>query len=122
MADKVIVGCKLPHGIALPALKQMPEEFTPPTLNGAYTHPSFDERVGSLQSIAFGKTEVDADYWAAFTEQYKDWPPLKKGLIFAAQKAADVKAQAKDAEAIPTGLAGADPDAKGSGVQKADIK
>lgn len=122
MADKIKVGCKFPHGIKLPAVEKMPEGFVPPTLNGAYTHPSFQPHIGKLESIAFGTTLVDADYWQAFVEEYADWPPLKKGFIWAAEKPADFKEKAKEAGEIKTVLAGADPNAKGSGVEKAVIK
>lgn len=122
MPGTITVGCKMPNGIKLPAMPGSPDGFDPPVLNGAYTNPSFDERVGMLDSIAYGKTEVDADYWAAFSERFKNWPPLKRGIIFAASKPADMKAKAKDAEAVKTGLEGADVNAKGSGVQKAVLK
>lgn len=122
MAGIIKVGCKLPAGIQLPALKGMQEGFAPPVLNGSYTHPSFDARSGIRDSLAFGTTDVDADYWAAFVKAFPTWPPLKRGMVFAFEKAADLKAKAKELEGEKTGFEGADPDAKGSGVKRANIK
>ena len=122
MSETITVCCKLPAGIHLPAVAKMPEDFVPPVLRGAYTHPSFNKYTGARDSIAFGKTEVDADYWKAFTEQYANWAPLKRGMIFSAEKPADVKAKAREAEGKKTGFEGADVTAKGTGVQKAVLK
>ena len=120
--NTVTVACKYPNGLALPAVAGMPEGFVPPVLKGAYTHPSFQPTQGMLHSIAFGSTEVDADYWEAFKQQFSGWAPLKKGLIFASAKKAELNAEVKDKEDVTAGLAGADPTAKGSGVEKAKLK
>lgn len=122
MAGIIKVGCKLPAGVQLPALPNMPAGFSPPVLNGSYSHPSFDQRSGLRDSLAFGTTDVDADYWEAFVKACPTWEPLKRGMVFAFEKASDLKAKAKEMENVKTGFEGADPEAKGSGVKKAVIK
>lgn len=122
MSETVLVGCKYPNGFVLPPLKDSPEGFEGYELAGAYTHRSFNPAHGMLHSIAFGSTPVPKDYWDKFVVEYKGLAALKKGLLFAQENKAELKAEAKDKESLTPGLSGADPEAKGSGVQRAKLK
>lgn len=116
MAGTVVVACKLPHGIKIPASKKNPEI----TLAGAYTHQSFREDKGLIAPGAFGLTTVDADAWNAASEVYADWKPIKSGLIFAQKNAASVKAEAKEKTDEKTGLEQVEQPSGKDGVKVVD--
>lgn len=116
MADKVVVACKLPHGVVIPATDKTPEV----TLAGAYTHRSFQMDRGIIAPIAYGTTEVDADVWEGVKKHYADWKPIKAGVIFAQAKAADLKAEAKEKAGLSTGIEQAPQPEGKDGVRAVD--
>lgn len=100
----VTVACKLPNGVILdiPGAPSV-------TLNGA-NHP---------EAIAgHGLTEVDAEFWAAWTKLYPDFQPLKKELIFAQGGERSAISKAKERKGEKSGLEGLDPDKPGKGLER----
>jgi hypothetical protein len=104
MADKVIIGCKLPNGIILEAgdKKQVVKGLNSIVIIGA-THAT---------------TEVDAEFYAAWLEEHKDFPAVKSGALFVARTIDAVKEIAKDREEDKTGFEPMSQDALG--VKSAD--
>ncbi|MBV1833072.1 hypothetical protein [Novacetimonas pomaceti] len=108
MADKILIGCRLPHGLTLPPMKEGAE---PVTLKGAYSHPSFNAASGHIAPWAYGKTMADADLWAEFKKQYGDkFKPLSSGAIFEVKKPADAEKMAIERQDERTGLERISPD------------
>jgi hypothetical protein len=106
MADKIVIGCRLPNGLTL-------------------THPTTKQKVtlaGFHSSKIIGAdhmtTEVDADFWAAWKTAYPDYVPLKSGAIFAASNVTQALGKAKDLLKEKTGFEPLAQDA--AGVKKAD--
>jgi len=93
MADKIIVGCKLPHGIIL----HHPD-------NQAKTV----ELAGKNKALIIGSdhatTEVDADFWDQWISAHKDFAPVKSGAIFAAKNPASAASMAKEFKDRKTGF------------------
>ena len=111
----MIVGCKLPHGLAINHLG------IDIVLNGSNF--GYDDenpwRNGHSQDSAnlvsgVGLTTLEGDK----AEAFKDWfeiskkgeGPARAGLIFMAEKQADAEKEARSLEAEKTGLDGIDPD------------
>lgn len=108
---KVIVGCKLPHGIILenpldPAHKV--------ELNGL----NKIEIIGADHAT----TEVDGEFWNLWETSNPDFAALKSGAIFVAKTVADAKAIAKEFKGEKTGFDKLVPDAKENGVKTEDGK
>lgn len=100
---QVTVACKLPHGLII----QIPGA-APVRLNGANS----SNVIGG-----HGLTEgVDKEFFDKWASIYKDFKPLKLGLIFAQEKAASAQAQAKEQAANKTGFEGLDPQNPTPGV------
>lgn len=102
MAEQVTVGCKLPHGLIIGiGDKQV-------ALNGANS----SEIIGG-----YGLTKVDKDLATAWFDAYKDYDPVKAGLIFVQGKEADAKAQAKEQAGVKTGTEKLDPKKPAPGIE-----
>ena len=100
----VTVACKLPNGLVL----DIPGAKAPVVLNGA-NHP---------EAIAgHGLTEVDADFWAAWTKLYSDFQPLTKEMIFAQGSERSAAAKAKERKDEKSGLEGLDPEKPAAGIK-----
>lgn len=123
--NTVTVICRMPSGLALDlyddadlkarAASAAPV-MTPPTpkatvrLHGARRDPRYHPKENVMLGMG-GRTEVDADFWEAWTKQNANFQPLKSGLIFAAAKEADAVAELADRGQSRTGLEGLDPKA-----------
>lgn len=105
MTATVIVMCKLPTGLALDL---EPDNSRKIVLNGA-NHP--DAVNGA------GLTQVPADFWEAWSTKFKGYEPLTTGKIWAADKEADAKAQAKELKDEKTGFEGLNADAPMPGLE-----
>lgn len=105
----VTVACKLPNGLML----DIPGAKAPVVLNGAI-HP--DAIAGH------GLTEVDADFWAAWTKLYADFQPLKKEMIFAQGSERSAVAKAKERKEEKSGLEGLDPEKPAPGIKPEDYE
>lgn len=101
---KVTVACKLPNGVIM----DIPGAKEPVVLNGA-NHP--DAIAGH------GLTEVDADFWEAWSKLYADFQPLKKEMIFAQGSERSATSKAKERKDEKSGLEGLDPDKPAPGVE-----
>ncbi|HDL8567144.1 TPA: hypothetical protein ACMY33_001248 [Yersinia enterocolitica] len=103
MAETVIVGCKLPHGLNINI------DGKSVVLNGS-----------NSCSIAggYGLTEgVDKDLFDRFLSVYADAPYVKNQLVFAQGKHSSATAQANEQKDIQTGLEGLNPDKPAPGIE-----
>lgn len=104
-SSPVTVGCKLPNGLVLRVGE------TKLVLNGA----------NSTRVIGgYGLTSVPSDMWDAWVKSYADSPFIKKNLVFAQTSASKAEGQAKEQEAVKSGLEPLDPNKPAPGIQKAD--
>lgn len=106
---KVIVGCKLPHGIVLENPLDPAQKVT---LNGL----NKIEIIGATHAT----TEVDAEFWDLWEKSNPDFAALKSGAIFVAKTAAEAKSIAKEYAKEKTGFDKLIPDAKENGVKTED--
>ena len=93
--DTVTIGCKMPHGLIL--------DMTEPGKPSA----KFVVRGNNSARLigGFGITEgVPRDFWNAWLSRNKEMVFVKKGLIFAYGKSADVEAKATEKAAMPHGF------------------
>ena len=97
----ITIGCRLPHGVVLPALTEGGETFT---LAGTYSHKSFNSKSGLIAPWAFGKTTIPADYWSEFKKKFHDWTPLKKGVIYEIKNPKDAEKMAIELQDEKTGV------------------
>ena len=103
MAQQLTVGCKLPQGLHLDhAGKRV-------TLNGTNS----TEIIGG-----HGLTLVDKEFFDAWYDAHRDYAPVKQGLIFAHDKEASVKAEAREKASHKSGFEGINPDKPGHGVER----
>lgn len=112
MAKMIVVGCKLPHGITL---EHPADPKKTVTLNGV--------NKAVIVGADYATTEVDEEFWAAWSEANKEFPAVKSGAIFAARSNSDVQAIGKENADRKTGMEpmrtdGKDP--RASGVKVAD--
>lgn len=101
----VTVGCKLPTGLILELGNRSVE------INGANSS-------GVIGGHGITH-DVDAEFFNAWLEAHADRDMVKNGFIFAHDKAADTKAQAKEQEDNDTGLEAIKPDSPENGVSTA---
>ena len=111
MAKTVVIGCKIPNGINL----QLRGEINP---TSAGCDILWEHKLkGSAQAVppfvledGAGITMVPEEEWLAWEAwaEASKYPPYVKGLVFAADKLVEVKAEAKDKRSVLTGLEGLD--------------
>ena len=95
----VSVGCKLPHGLIF-------------DLNGKrYTFAGVKSTLAAKMGITvdapWGVTHgVDASVWEEFKKQFKDVDFMKKGLVFANEKAIAIEAYIKESAGMKSGFEG----------------
>ena len=109
----VTVCCRLPHGIIIEMGSKKVK------LNGANDDPAVKSPIATiLTDEAFGETQVDEQFWAAWSKEHANFAPYKSGAIFVAKDKASAKASVKD-----KGKTGFEPlDQKAAGVKPADDK
>lgn len=100
----VTVACKLPNGLIM----DIPGAKEPVHLKGA----NHEDAIAG-----HGLTEVDADFWDAWTKLYADFQPLRKEMIFAQGSERSAAAKAKERKDEKTGLEGLDPEAPAAGIK-----
>lgn len=106
MADVIIVGCKLPHGLEI----QLAGKTV--VLAGAN---STDITGG------YGLTrDVDKAAFDQWLLDYKDFPAVQQGLVFAQTSEHKARAQATEQADVRTGMEGLNPDAPAPGIKPAD--
>lgn len=101
MSKKIVIGCRLPHGIVLEHAGRSVE------LNGRNKHvfgglyvPEYD----------YGTTEVDADFWEAWIKEHPTFPAVLSNAIFVAKTEADLKAIGNELKQEKTGMEQLDPE------------
>lgn len=108
----VKVACKLPNGLTVDHVTKdgRAGSFT---LNGA-NHP---------RAVAgFGITEVDADLFKSWSEEHKDFRPLKNRLIFAHKDAEGAAEELKTDRTVKSGAEPLDPSKPAPGVEPTDAQ
>lgn len=109
MAGKIIVGCRLPHGVVL-------------------RHPINQELQVEIQGLNKSKiigathisTNVDADFWAEWKAANQSSDLLKSNALFEAKSDSDAKAIAKEVNDEKTGFEKMPQ--KAPGIEKANDK
>lgn len=84
------VCCKLPNGITV-------------ELGEKKVHLAGISKTTIIGST-HGSTEVNDEFWKAWVEKNKEFPPYKAGAIFAAKNQNEAAAVAKDLAEVTTGL------------------
>lgn len=109
MSKKVLIGCRLPHGLVLEyrgvsvTLKGKNSKVLPSV--GIYV-PEQD----------FATTEVDADFWEAWIKEHSTFPAVTSNSIFVAKDPSSAEAVAKELRAESTGFEQLDP------IKEKDVK
>jgi hypothetical protein len=146
MGGKLTVACKIPNGLVIQVYGTEP--WQEPVMGGghrtvqrAFVRQDMGRAVLNGPARKLGKDMpheirngvglthgVDADLFNAWLEQNKDQEYVKKGLVFAHAKPAEVHAQAKDTRSVKSGLEPIDPNnmpeefrRKASKVTTADV-
>lgn len=84
------IGCKNEHGFTVRLYKKNNPVKTI-YIKGYNTSEHYQTLTFGLQSErGLGITEVDESVAALFSEQYKEWPPLKNGIVFVAQNKSEL--------------------------------
>lgn len=91
--SKVLVGCRLPHGLII-------EHPTDPNKKVELQGLNKTRIIGATHCT----TEVDGEFWAAWKMFHDKHPALKSGAIFEAKDARSVEAKAKELEKEKTGF------------------
>lgn len=102
MANKIIVGCKLPHGLTA-------------SVNGvSVTFKGASQGFGVITPYSVNGSgitrEVDADWFAAFLKAYANAPFVKKELIYKIESDAAVQGETRERKNIKTGMEPIVPD------------
>lgn len=98
----VVVGCKLPHGLHLDHGGRRV------TINGANS----SRLVGG-----YGFTEIDREFWEAWLEGHKEYPPVVHGLVYAQTDAKSAESKADEQAGILSGFEPIDPASPGPGIE-----
>ncbi|GAN69296.1 hypothetical protein [Acetobacter orleanensis] len=97
----VTIGCKLPNGLILSL--------------GAARHELAGTRASAVVG-GYGLTPVPAEFWAAWSRAYADFPPLKNGLIFAQNTVEKATGQAREQATLRTGTEPLNPATPAPGI------
>lgn len=109
---KILIGCRLPHGLVLE------HKGVSVTLKGT------NSRVVAglyVPEQDFATTEVDAEFWEAWSKEHSTFPAVTSNSIFVAKDSSSAEAVAKELRAESTGFEQLDP-AKEKDVKKLDNK
>ena len=106
-STRVVIGCKLPHGLILDHPLDPSKKVE---LNGLNRT--------RIIGATYATTEVDGEFWEQWKTVHKDFPALQSGAIFEAGNAAEAAAVAKELEGEKTGFEPMEQNA--DGVKAAD--
>jgi len=109
---KILIGCRLPHGLVLE------HKGVSVTLKGK------NSRVVAglyVPEQDYATTEVDAEFWEAWSKEHSTFPAVTSNSIFVAKDSSSAEAVAKELRAESTGFEQLDP-AKEKDVKKLDNK
>lgn len=119
--DTVTVACKLPNGLVMHLVGPdgVKQEVTVKggrlPINAKTGHEVHAFEIAD----SFGLTPgVPADFWAQWAANNAEYPPVKRGLIFASGDVSDVRAVAREMQAVTTGYDPLDPDKPGAGLEQ----
>lgn len=103
---KILIGCRLPHGVTLhhPDPEKR-ESVKPVMLKGL--------RDSKIIGAPYATTEVDADFWDVWKKAYADYAPLKNGAIFEARTANEAEKKGDEFADEKTGFEPMAQDAMG---------
>lgn len=106
--DTVVVGCKLPNGLLLSV------DGVTIRINGSarYHMPRPDKKhlaPGVNEYAGDGFTVVARGFWEKWHEQYKDYGPVVKGLVYSASSIAKARDKAEAHADEKTGFEAVDP-------------
>lgn len=124
-SDTVTVGCKVPNGLICRVFEMV--SANEPVLGGGYRETKMAQPVGQFKlngcataigerpkhdiRFGYGITEnVNTELWEKWLEQNKDSDVVKAGLVFAAAKANDTIAEAKEKKKLKSGMEPLDPE------------
>jgi hypothetical protein len=139
MPDTVWVACKLPNGLLAETADITFEDIagnkvaTKRNVRQVVFRGSAQQRIlenagqtlgeAPLVIGGYGLTEVPADFWERWIEENTEYAPVKAGLIFAASKVQNVRAEAKEKARLRSGqeaIAPPNVDAQGKPVGEVD--
>ncbi|MBS1002169.1 hypothetical protein JK169_14395 [Acetobacter persici] len=100
----VTIGCKLPNGLVLSL--------------GEARHELAGTRASAVIG-GYGLTPIPAEFWAAWSRTYAEYPLLKNGLIFAQTTLEKATGQAREQAALRTGTEPLNPATPAPGITPA---
>ena len=113
-AEKVVIGCKLPHGLQVNARAAAQPEAgknaTPahaPIKNTLYLNGANDD--SAKQAGGFGLTLVDKTDADAFMSTHGDAEYIKNNLVFVEKNIPSAQARGRELSGEKTGFEGVDP-------------
>lgn len=92
-ATRVIIGCKLPHGLILDHPLDPSKTVEINGLNRSM-----------IVGAPYATTEVDGEFWEAWKTVHAAFPALQSGAIFEAGSVSEAAAVAKELEGEKTGF------------------
>ncbi len=92
-SSRVVIGCKLPHGLILDHPLDPSKKVEINGLNRSL-----------IIGATYATTEVDGEFWEQWKTVHKDFPAIKSGAIFEAGSTAEAAAVAKELEGEKTGF------------------
>jgi hypothetical protein len=139
MADTVWVACKLPNGLMAEVADIKFEDIAGNTVATKQNVQVIAFRGAAQQRVleiagqtlgeaplvvgGYGMTEVPADFWERWISENRNYAPVVAGLIFAASKRMNVRAEAKEKAKVRSGQEPLSPpnvDAQGKPVGDVD--
>jgi hypothetical protein len=105
----VTVACKLPNGLQLKLEGKPPVEL----LGNSVPFGVAPRDIGGY-ALTHG---VDAEFFEAWITKYKDYEPVKRGLVFAYTKEQDARARALEMREEKSGLEPVDQRNPGPGLE-----
>lgn len=97
----VVIGCRHPCGIILDQIDNSGRKVEV-KLNGQNSTQEGRDII-LLTPNDYGVTDVDAEFWNKWKEEYKDFAPLKTGMIFEAKDDREAKAIHRELKDEKTG-------------------
>ena len=116
MAETILVGCKLPHGIYLDLRDGAGNISARVKLpgNAHYTLPNPDRKFKNPETVHGDTfTQVDKAHWDAWIKLHGDHPALRSGAIYSAAKKEEAIGKAKEHEFEDVGFNKIDPNKQG---------
>lgn len=140
---RVVIGCKLPHGLALDAAT-IPQYLANGELADSGER-DLDERIiikgtDSLRVVGEDGTDTgvimpgsggygitvlegkDVERWRDWYARHREYPPVKRGLIFEVGSESDARAEGEKRRDVKSGAERLDPNKLPAGIEKADTK